>query len=219
VPYADLERRKAYAKAYSKDWAAKNPDRIKVAQKKYYLTHRDQRLENHKQWAKENKEHINEYQRRPEYREKARVRENRRDKTENRQQWVREYREQNRELINARHAVYMRNSPPPEELRRLRADYMRVWRQGAKARYNFYSRALERRFHWTRAEFDAAVLQQEGRCAICGDGTNQGLCPDHNHTTNRPRGLLCDECNKALGGFRDDPTRLQSAIEYVRRYE
>ena len=41
---------------------------------------------------------------------------------------------------------------------------------------------------------------------------------DHNHTTGKARGVLCDLCNKGLGQFKDNITVLQSAVEYLRKY-
>lgn len=52
-------------------------------------------------------------------------------------------------------------------------------------------------------------------CVICG--TTENLCVDHSHRTGRVRGLLCAPCNKGLGHFRDDPTLLLRAADYVFR--
>jgi len=38
---------------------------------------------------------------------------------------------------------------------------------------------------------------------------------DHDHTTNKIRGLLCSLCNPALGSFRDSIDILKEAIYYL----
>ena len=58
-----------------------------------------------------------------------------------------------------------------------------------------------------------------GKCDICGkeeivDRFNR-LCIDHNHETGEFRGLLCMGCNRGLGFFRDNPTYLRNAADYV----
>lgn len=50
-------------------------------------------------------------------------------------------------------------------------------------------------------------------CVICGDtGT---LVVDHDHITNKVRGMLCNHCNRGLGHFRDDPMLLEFAAQYL----
>ncbi len=52
----------------------------------------------------------------------------------------------------------------------------------------------------TPEEYDAHVLEQDGKCAICRvDG--ERLDVDHNHATGEFRGLLCNPCNVRLGYF------------------
>ena len=67
-------------------------------------------------------------------------------------------------------------------------------------------------------EFDAILAEQGGCCAICGihylDSKNKFRI-DHNHETLQIRGLLCQHCNSGLGFFKDSPTRLAMAIEYL----
>lgn len=46
-------------------------------------------------------------------------------------------------------------------------------------------------------------------------GTKSGLLVDHNHTTNIVRGLLCNNCNTALGKFKDNMEILTNAISYI----
>ena len=61
-------------------------------------------------------------------------------------------------------------------------------------------------------------------CPIClknetelkGTGGNASVWViDHNHETNKFRGHICHNCNRGLGVFQDDQTRLQRAIEYL----
>ena len=68
---------------------------------------------------------------------------------------------------------------------------------------------------------------QDNKCAICNGietrknraGIVARLCIDHCHSTNRIRGLLCCECNSALGKFKDNIELLESAIRYLRKAE
>jgi hypothetical protein len=70
------------------------------------------------------------------------------------------------------------------------------------------------------AQYDAMVAAQGGVCAICGrpDVTGRDLALDHDHKTLRVRGLLCGNCNHALGKLRDDPVLLRKAADYVEKY-
>lgn len=54
---------------------------------------------------------------------------------------------------------------------------------------------------WTREEYDAAFLAQDGRCALCGRpgaDCNRALHADHCHATGKKRGLLCHRCNSVI---------------------
>ena len=50
-------------------------------------------------------------------------------------------------------------------------------------------------------------------CVICGDAGL--LVVDHDHVTGQVRGMLCNHCNRGLGHFRDDPTLLEFAAQYL----
>jgi hypothetical protein len=80
-----------------------------------------------------------------------------------------------------------------------------------------HARNLKRRYGLTPEQYDALAAAQCHRCAICRDVELLGshLCVDHCHTTGRIRGLLCRECNSALGKFRDDPRLLNAARDYL----
>ena len=66
--------------------------------------------------------------------------------------------------------------------------------------------------------YDAMVLVQGGRCAICAkpmDGWKEP-CVDHNHKTGDVRELLCAHCNKTLGFMKESPELLERAAAYLR---
>ena len=68
-------------------------------------------------------------------------------------------------------------------------------------------------------QYEAMLHEQNHVCAICGkhDICNRDLAVDHCHNTKRVRGLLCTNCNMALGKFQDDLQNLLNAIEYLKR--
>ena len=72
---------------------------------------------------------------------------------------------------------------------------------------------------WTPEKYEEAYIKQHGRCAICGCILNSSrytrFAGDHDHKTGKLRGLLCMNCNTALGLFKDSIERLESAKEYL----
>ena len=75
--------------------------------------------------------------------------------------------------------------------------------------------ALKYQYGITLAEFDAMLLSQNNRCAICQDTGK--LCVDHCHNTGKVRGLLCYKCNTVLGQARDSTEILTKAIAYLQQ--
>jgi formylmethanofuran dehydrogenase subunit E len=71
-------------------------------------------------------------------------------------------------------------------------------------------------------DFNSKLNQQEGKCAICDkpqDESIKFLSIDHDHKTNKNRGLLCSNCNRGIGLLQDDINILQSAIKYLKQYQ
>jgi hypothetical protein len=56
-----------------------------------------------------------------------------------------------------------------------------------------------RRYKITRSSYEAMLVRQGGRCAICA--RVEVLVIDHDHLTGEVRGLLCQGCNTHLGRF------------------
>lgn len=72
---------------------------------------------------------------------------------------------------------------------------------------------LKRRYGITSADVDAMIEAQGGTCAVCA-GKPEHV--DHDHETDQVRGILCFNCNQALGNVRDDPTVLLGLVRYLR---
>lgn len=68
-------------------------------------------------------------------------------------------------------------------------------------------------------QYEAMLQEQNYVCAIChkSDICKRDLAVDHCHVTRRIRGLLCTNCNMALGKFQDDLHNLRKAVEYMER--
>ena len=84
---------------------------------------------------------------------------------------------------------------------------------------------LEAKYGITQEQYEDLLIDQLGVCAICKKrekskdkrGNTKLLFIDHCHTTGKIRGLLCHNCNTALGHFKDSEESLVSAIEYLRK--
>lgn len=76
---------------------------------------------------------------------------------------------------------------------------------------------LKREYGITPEQFEQAMIEQEGRCKICKDDLLEAAYPaiDHDHATNKFRGLLCLHCNTGLGQFKDSIKLLLAAVAYL----
>lgn len=76
---------------------------------------------------------------------------------------------------------------------------------------------LKRLFGISPEQYEQMLADQRGVCAICARPSPDGrrLHVDHCHDSLKVRGLLCHDCNRGLGIFKDDPDRLSSAAQYL----
>ncbi len=84
--------------------------------------------------------------------------------------------------------------------------------------------SIKRKYGVDWDTFETAYNKANGKCEICekplqlvsikGDEV-ESACVDHSHTTGKIRGVLCRNCNIALGHFKDSRLHLLKAIDYL----
>ena len=90
----------------------------------------------------------------------------------------------------------------------------RTWADPVKRERMKAQRRL-RKYGVSDQEHALLIAKQRGRCAICGEQPGTALHVDHCHESLAIRGLLCNSCNNGLGRFRDNPTLLRRAADYL----
>lgn len=82
---------------------------------------------------------------------------------------------------------------------------------------------LKTNFNLSLEDYNLLLEKQNNVCAICSEPEssvkNTFLCVDHCHETNVNRGLLCSNCNRAIGLLKDDIKILENAIKYLKKYK
>ena len=99
-----------------------------------------------------------------------------------------------------------------------------VYRKRAREAYDYAERRermLLKEYGITPDDYAKLFEQQKGCCAICGSqesghNVTQHLLVDHDHITNKVRGLLCSSCNLLLGKAHDSIKLLLGAIFYLK---
>ena len=83
---------------------------------------------------------------------------------------------------------------------------------------------LKRTYGITRQDYEDMLKAQENCCKICGsegflmkEHHRMKLVVDHCHDSGKVRGLLCHNCNRALGLMKDSVHTLESAIDYLEK--
>jgi hypothetical protein len=92
----------------------------------------------------------------------------------------------------------------------------RRYAKDANYRIKLKARQRERRYGISEERYTELWAQQGGVCAIClEDDEKKGLGVDHDHDSGAIRGLLCPQCNGAIGMFRERPDLMQRATSYL----
>lgn len=82
---------------------------------------------------------------------------------------------------------------------------------------------LKRKYNMTLEEYNVILESQNGVCDICKEPESYGratfLSVDHCHNSNTIRGLLCNNCNRAIGLLKDDIDVLENAVKYLKKHK
>lgn len=110
--------------------------------------------------------------------------------------------------------------PLTEKQRQARRDACRRWRQRhpETAKQRARDKEYQRKYGITLAHYDEMLKAQQGVCAICATSCDTGmnLAVDHCHNTKKVRGLLCKNCNTAIGLLKEDTDTMNKAINYIK---
>ena len=100
-------------------------------------------------------------------------------------------------------------------------DRVRAYRasiKGIEAAIRAKDRVREKNTGVSAEQYRVAKILQGFQCAICGieeDRLTKALSADHCHKTGKFRGLLCMQCNSALGNFKDSLEILDNTKKYL----
>ena len=104
--------------------------------------------------------------------------------------------------------------------------YMRKWRKDNPEHFKQYRKdnkvgfkkaKLKHRYGLSYEDWLKIWEIQDGRCKICSKKFKNpsDACIDHNHDTQKIRGLLCRKCNFGISNFNDNPKLTARATEYL----
>jgi hypothetical protein len=76
---------------------------------------------------------------------------------------------------------------------------------------------IKKNYGLNEVEYNTLVSKANNQCMICkSPPMRTKLSVDHCHTTKKVRGLLCHNCNIAIGLFKDNTELLEQAIKYLK---
>ena len=74
---------------------------------------------------------------------------------------------------------------------------------------------LKRLYGMTLVDRDKIIESQNNMCPLCDLKSPKKWCVDHCHSSKKFRGVICDNCNKAIGHIRDNPTVAIRIAKYL----
>lgn len=138
----------------------------------------------------------------------------------------RRWRQDNRELLQLRYPTYHQRYVQKNPLR-----FKIMANDRSKKHYQVHreiilERYRKQRYGLTDGQYQEMLDSQQGVCSVCRkpetskhrSGNVASLSVDHDHVTGKVRGLLCRNCNTALGLVSDSPKQLLALADYLQRH-
>lgn len=119
-------------------------------------------------------------------------------------------------------SFYMVSGRPAPECKECIKATRREWRKANPEllRERMIGYQLQFKYRVSREQYEALLTAQGGICGICGtppQSRKMRLAVDHDHRSGTIRGILCGQCNTAIGLFGEDLALLRRAAEYLER--
>ena len=179
----------------AKAYIEKNREKIRAWDRAYYEKNREKAKAKQKAYNEKNKERLKTYS-------KA-------------------YYEKNKEELRAKNKVYReKNKERLKAYREKNKEKIRAYTKKYKEKH--YANQLKRLYGIGLHEYNLMLTEQKGKCACCGIHRNEltrNFAVDHDHDTGLIRGLLCGNCNTAIGKLGDNIEGLMRALNYLEKHE
>ena len=104
--------------------------------------------------------------------------------------------------------------PSPEAIRKRKED-AKKWSQTDKGKRAGRNASYKMRYGITLEIYEEMFDSQKGRCAMCREVSEKRLVVDHDHLTEKVRGLLCPRCNVFLGYIESYDGIIKKAYAYL----
>lgn len=145
---------------------------------------------------------------------------------------AKEYRKANSSLLVSKQTTYYEKNK--DAVKRYQREYYKTNSNHIKAQSKEYHRShidkdkeydrqIKHLYNITVLDVQLLMISQHGCCDICKkpfqyNNDKKEYHIDHNHTTNKVRGLLCTNCNTSIGLLQENPVFIESALYYINKH-
>lgn len=143
-------------------------------------------------------------------------------------EWQKKWNDAHKELLAAKRKRYNDShrekvSAYSKEYARTHAEERRVRRRKHYLMNKDKMKNARRKWQYgiTEDEYKSLLKKQGGVCAICSRAgwPKKGPCVDHSHASGGVRGILCNQCNIAIGMIQEDPKIARAMANYLESHK